>query len=569
MYDRAFEARRTGVDGFNLIVSNTMKSGLVLSLLLLAPSPVLAQAHDHAPDQATRQARLFDDLGNLHHPIQTRSAEAQKYFDQGLTLVYGFNHEEAILSFRKAAELDPRSPMPHWGIALALGPNINSDVDPEREKAAYDAAQQARRLAARAAANERAYVDAIVIRYSNDPKADLKALAVRYKDAMAALVKRYPDDLDAATLYAESLMNLRPWQLYANDGTPAEGTTEIVEVLESVLARNPTHVGANHYYIHATEASLAPERALRSAKRLETLVPGAGHLVHMPAHTYMRTGNYSGALEANAKAAAVDRRYIDATKADGLYPAMYYNHNLDFLASAAMMTGQFDEAMKAAQEVVSNVKPMIADMAMLEPFGAKTLYVLLRFNRSNEILQLAAPAATAPLLTPLYHFGRGVAHARLGNVAEARRDREAYQAATQAVPADTAWLYNSAAAIFTVADAVLDARIAAADGNGDAAIAAWEKAVAAEDRLNYDEPADWFYPTRESLGAALIKAGRWDDARRVFREDLERNVDNPRSLFGLWNAMIGSDPRDASALAVNRRFNDAWKSEQPLTLDDY
>lgn len=547
-----------------------MKSCLLLATFLIATSSLTsAQTHDHAAASDARTARLFGDLGNLHHPIQTRSAEAQKYFDQGLTLVYGFNHEEAVLSFQKAAELDPRSPMPLWGIALALGPNINSDVDPEREKAAYDAVQRARRLAPRAAANERAYVEALAVRYSSDPKADLKALAVRYKDAMAALSKRYPDDLDAATLYAEAMMDLRPWQLYANDGTPAEGTNELVEVLESVIARNPNHVGANHYYIHATEASLSPERALRSAKRLETLVPGAGHLVHMPAHTYMRTGNYSGAVDANAKAVEVDRRYIAATSANGFYPAMYYNHNLDFLASAAMMTGQFDQAIRAAEEVVNNVTPMLGDMAMLEPFAAKKLYVLLRFNRWNDIMRLPAPDSGRHLLSALYHFGRGVAQAGLGNVAAARDERIAYAAATQAVPADTAWLYNSATGIFAVADGVLDARIAAASGDDNAAIAAWEKAVAAEDRLNYDEPADWFYPTRESLGAALLKAQRWDDARRVFREDLEKNADNPRSLFGLWSAVIAADPRDASALGINRRFNDAWKSETPLTLADY
>jgi len=233
------------------------------------------------------------------------------------------------------------------------------------------------------------------------------------------------------------------------------------------------------------------------------------------------------------------------------------------------MTGQYAKAIKAAQEVVTNVTPMLGDMAMLEPFAAKTLYVQLRFARWNDVLQLPKPEATQPLLTPLYHFGRGVAHAALGSVAEARRERDAYRAAKAAIPQDTAWLYNSAADVLAVADAVLEARIAAAAGDDAAAIAAWEKAVAAEDLLNYNEPADWFYPTRESLGAALLKVKRFDDARRVFREDLEKNVDNPRSLFGLWNAMVASDPRDAAAMGVNRRFNDAWKAEQPPALADY
>ena len=260
-------------------------------------------------------------------------------FNQGLTFVYAFNHDEAIRSFRRAAELDPASPMPLWGIALALGPNINLDVDPDRELLAYEAVQRAQALSGNAPANERAYVDALVKRYSNNPQADLKALAVDYKNAMADLVKRYPNDLDAATLYAESLMDLHPWQLWKADGTPTEGTEEIVGVLESVLKRDSMHIGANHYYIHAVEASKTPDRALPSARRLDTLVPAAGHLVHMPAHIYMRTGNYEGAVTANAKAADVDRKYIEATGAGGVYPLMYYNHNLDFLASAAMMSG--------------------------------------------------------------------------------------------------------------------------------------------------------------------------------------------------------------------------------------
>ena len=283
---------------------NTTTRALVL--FLMAMPAAQAQQHEHATTTAP-PATLVAGMGRLHHAIATKSAEAQRFFDQGLTYVYGFNHDEAIRSFRRAAELDPSSPMPHWGIALALGPNINSDVDPEREKAAYDEAQKAKRLMSGAPANERAYVEALVTRYSNDPKADLKALAVQYKDAMRAVMRQYPDDLDAATLYAESLMDLNPWQLWSPAGTPAAGTEEIVSVLESVLRRDPQHIGANHYYIHAVEASKTPDRALPSAKRLETLVPSAGHLVHMPAHIYMRTGDYLAAVSSNAIAAEVDR----------------------------------------------------------------------------------------------------------------------------------------------------------------------------------------------------------------------------------------------------------------------
>jgi tetratricopeptide (TPR) repeat protein len=532
---------------------------------------VVQGQHDHPADTRSRPVTLDPGLTGAHHAIQTTYPEAQKFFDQGLTLIYAFNHEEAVRSFQKASELDPASPMPQWGIALALGPNINQDVDPERENAAYEAAQRALRLAGRAPESERAYVAAIGKRYSNDPSADLKALAVQYKDAMQALANRYPDDLDAATLYAESLMDLHPWQLWSSSGAPTEGTLDIVRVLESVLARDANHVGANHYYIHATEASLTPERALDSAKRLETLVPAAGHLVHMPAHTYMRTGNYAGAVSANAKAAEVDRKYIADAGPNGFYPTMYYNHNLDFLATAAMMTGQFARASQAADELVRNVEPILADMQMVEPFAAKKLYVLLRFAKWDEALKLPMPNARATVTTTLFQFGRGVAHAALGAVAEAGRDRSAYQAARQRVAADAMIGYNRASAVFHVCDAVLDARIAAAGNDLDSAIRSWEKAVAAEDALSYDEPADWFYPTRESLGAAYYRARRFQDADRTFREDLERNPGNPRSLFALWQ-MVGvtGEPDDPMTLLLRRRFREAWTdADVELKLSDF
>jgi len=540
---------------------------LVFLLIALGLTPPPQQHDTHQPS-ADKPAALMSGLGRLHHPIATRSAEAQRFFDQGLTLVYGFNHDEAVRAFRRAAQLDPASPMPHWGIALALGPNINLDVDPNREKAAYEEAQQARALAASAPANERAYVEALVKRYSNDPKADLKALAVQYKDAMRALVATYPNDLDAATLYAESLMDLNPWQLWSADGKPAAGTEEIVTVLESVLRRDAMHIGANHYYIHAVEASRTPDRALASAKRLETLVPAAGHLVHMPAHIYMRTGNYQGAVTSNAKAAEVDRAYITANGASGFYPSMYYNHNLDFLASAAMMSGQFKEAKRAADMVVANATPMIAEMPMLEPFGAKTLYVLLRFARWDDVMGLPKPDAKHALLTALWHFGRGVAQAARGNAADAERERTAYADARTAIGPDSDWGYNKARDLLVVTDAALDGWIARAKRDEDAAIEAWQRAVAGEDALNYDEPPDWFYPTRESLAAALLRAKQFDRAEQVFREDLTRNPNNGRSLYGLWQAQLSR--KDRAAAATEKLFRDAWKhADVSLRLEDF
>jgi tetratricopeptide (TPR) repeat protein len=540
----------------------------LLMLLLLSLWEVDVQQHEpHAPG-AVKPATLMTGLGTLHHRIATRSVQAQRFFDQGLTFVYGFNHDEAIRSFRRAAELDPASPMPHWGIALALGPNINLDVDPEREKAAYDEAQRALALAANAPASERAYVNALVKRYSNDPKADLKALAVQYKDAMHDLTRRYPNDLDAATLYAESLMNLHPWQLWAADGTPTEGTTDIVTVLEGVLRRAPMHVGANHYYIHAVEASKTPGRALPSARRLDTLVPAAGHLVHMPAHIYMRTGDYDAAVSSNAKAADVDRAYIAATRPEGVYPLMYYNHNVDFLASAAMMSGQFVKASEAADQLVANVMPAIPEMAMIEPFGAKKLYVLLRFSRWDDVFKLPQPDAKFALLHPLAHFGRGVAHAARGNAGEAERERGAYQEARKAIQPDSDWGFNKARDMLAVSDAVLDGWIARAKRDDAAAVDAWTLAVAAEDKLKYNEPADWFYPTRESLGAALVRVKRLQEAEQVFRDDLAVNPKNGRSLFGLWQTLLLEGNKMAAA-GAEKEFRAAWKTaDVMLNLDD-
>jgi tetratricopeptide (TPR) repeat protein len=543
---------------------------LAVAAALSAAQP---QQPDHAappPAASARPVTLVPGIEGVHFPISTRREDAQKFFDQGLAFVYAFNHEEAVRSFGKAAEIDPASPMPYWGIALALGPNINSDVDPAREKAAYDAVQHAVQLAARAPAKERAYVTALARRYSNDPGADLKALAIEYRDAMKQLTRTYPNDMHAATLYAESLMDLHPWQLWAADGSPAEGTTEILDVLERVLEREPNHVGANHYYIHATEASLTPERASKSAKRLETLVPAAGHLVHMPAHTYMRTGNYAGAVLANQKAAEVDRKYIAESGGNTMYAAMYYNHNLDFLASAAMMTGQFAEALAAATELSANARSMMADMPAVEPFAAKTMFVLLRFAKWNDVLALPAPPPDAKILTALSHWGRGVAHAALGQAPEAEQDRRTYAAARSAVPKDAQFNLNPAAAIFAICDGVLDARIATAHDDTDASIAAWRKAVQAEDALAYNEPPDWFYPTRESLGAALMKAKKWDDADLVFREDLERNPNNGRSLFGRWQALRAADGDVPGTMLVRRRFIDAWAdSDITLRLEDF
>jgi len=496
---------------------------------------------------AAGSQELFSGVGAVHHPIATASPEAQKFFDQGLDFVYGFNHDEAIRSFERAAGLDPKAAMPLWGIALALGPNINLDVDPEHEKKAFDAAQKALTLAASAPENEQAYVRAVARRYSNDPRADLKARAEDYASAMKELSRKYPDDLDAATLYAESLMDLRPWKLWKPDGTPEPGTEEIVSVLESVLKRDPTHLGANHYYVHAVEASPNPEKALASARRLESLAPASGHLVHMPAHVYMRTGNYGGAITANARAADADRAYIARTHAEGIYPVMYYNHNLQFLAAAAMMQGKRAEAQKAADELAKNTTPLAREMPMAEFVVPMPLFVELRFGDWNAVL--AEPDPGVPVAGAVRRFARAWAYAEKGDRKASDAEAAAFEQARRTAPADAIWGNNAAADVLAVAAASLDARRSELAKSGDA-LPLWKKAVDLQDGLSYDEPPAWFYPIRESWGAALLRAGKAPEAESVFREDLRRNPKSPWSLAGL-----------AASLEAQKRAGDARRGE--------
>jgi len=529
-------------------------------LAFLVVFPLFAQ-HEHAPGAAAR-AELEPGLSELHWQVSTTSAEAQRFFDQGMRYTYAFNHDMAIRSFRRATELDPELAMGHWGIALALGPNINLDVDPEREQQAYSAVQTARAHLSTASDRERALVDALATRYSDKSDADLHALARDYSGAMGELVDRYPDDLDIATLYAESLMDLRPWKFWSRDGTPAEGTEEIVRVLESVLARDPDHLGANHYYIHAVEASRNPGRAVASAQRLQNLAPAAGHLVHMPAHILQRTGDYGGAAAANENGARADRAFIKTHGPEGVYPLMYYNHNLQFGSASYAMQGDFAGAKRMADELAQNVAPIVREMAMVESALSTPVLVLLRFGRWTDVIRTPLPAGAGPLGTTMWRFARGVAFARLGNVAGAKWEQKEMESARAQVADDNAMFQNSQRAIAEVALHVLDGRIREAAGDRAGAVVAFTRAIELEDVLNYNEPADWFYPVRETLGAALLRDGSFVDAERVFEADLSRNPHNPRSLWGLGEARRGQKKERTKILAEHRR---RWKGA-PLTL---
>ena len=514
---------------------------------------------------------LMPGLGQHHHTISTKSPEAQRFFDQGLTLVFAFNHEEAARAFRRSSELDPQSAMAFWGLALALGPCINLDVDPPHEQAAYEAVQKALSLAPGATEAERSYIQALAKRYSSDSKVDLRKLDAEYASAMRELSQHYPYDLDAATLYAESLMDLHPWKLWSLDGRPTEGTEEIVAVLESVLRRDPDHIGANHYYIHAVEASPHPEWALASARRLETLAPAAGHLVHMPAHTYMRVGDYSASAQSSAAGANADRTYLRESATSGsMYDMMYYCHNLHFLAASYSMGGDFTRAKRAADELAAHVGPMLNDMPGAEVYVPTPIFILVRFHRWDEVLKLPPPDPKLAMTTAFWHFARGSAFAAKGQIAMAEAERRILEADINETPADLEFSFygNKANAFLGLAANILDARIATAQADPERAIQHWEKAVEIEDKLNYGEPPEWFYPVRESLGDALLLNGQAARAEAVFRVDLEQYPRNARSLFGLLRT-LEVQKKNADVEEVRREFEAAWKNaDRPLELGE-
>ena len=531
-----------------------------IAFILMSILPFAQHEHHKAPD--AKPTTMMPGLGNLQHPVSTKNAEAQKYFNQGLTLIYAFNHEEAARSFQKAAELDAKLAMAWWGYALAVGPNYNeSTIDPARMKAAAAALQKAQTLIANASEIERAYIAALATRFTLAANPDVKKLGNDYSAAMREVFRRFPDDLNAATLYADSLMNVQPWQLWAKDGAPLGHTEEIVRVLENVLRRDPQHIGANHLYIHAVEASRHPERGLPSAQRLGKLTPAAGHLVHMPGHIYIRTGDYAEAAKVNIDAAAADRAYIKASGAKGMYPAMYFSHNLHFQVENFNRTGQYSEARRAARELQANVQQHVKDMPMVEGFLPYPIFVQLRFAKWDETLKLPEPDKSQPITNTVWHYARGLACAAIGKVAEAKREQQTLREMVKHLPGETPFGLNPAKEVLAIAELVLEARIAWAEGNKTAAIDRLRKAVAAQDSLNYDEPPGWYYPVRESLGAALLLSSNASAAETTFREDLLTNPRSGRSLFGLLESLKAQGKQDAIRW-VEAEFKAAWKAAE-------
>jgi hypothetical protein len=539
-----------------------------LAIFALAFSAAAFGQHDAPPP---KPATLVTGVGEQHHPVTTKNPEAQQFFDQGLRYIYAFNHYEAARSFQRAAELDPKLAMAYWGVAEAVGPNYNDPASEDRFKQAHEAIAKAQGLSATATPGEREYIAAMALRFPADPKSNLKKAAEAYHDAMRELAKHNPDDLDAATLFAESGMNLRPWQLWNHEGMPEAGTDEIVTTLESVIKRDPNHVGANHYYIHAVEASNNPERALPSANRLAALAPGAGHLVHMPAHTYIRTGDFDAAEQTNVAAAKVDEAYIAATGSQGMYSMMYYSHNLHFIATAAAMEGRYADSWQAADKLAAHVAPGVNEVPPLEGFMTVPIMVRVRFQKWDEILAMPAPDAAMKTTTGFWHFARGMAFAGKGKVAEAQAEYKLVSDQQASTPPDEIFampINNKTKDVFIIARDALGAKIAVLKKDFPTAVAMLREAVTVQDALNYNEPPDWLYPERESLGAALLMKDDAAEAEQVFRDDLARIPRNPRSLFGL-NSALKAQKRDYDAQFVDKQFQDAWKkADVQLKLED-
>jgi tetratricopeptide (TPR) repeat protein len=497
-------------------------------------------------------------------------------FDQAMAFDYGFNHGQAEECFRQATQLDPKMAMAYWGIALVLGTNYNLPVDDQREKLAYESVQKALELSANGPRNERDYIEALARRYTNQPNPDYDRLEAAYHDAMRGVYKRYPDDLDAATLFAESGMNLHPWQLYDHDGKPAPGTDEIVAVLESVLKRDPTHLGANHFYIHAVEASTHPEAALPLAQRLAGLAPASGHLVHMPAHIYIHTGDHEASERTNQLAVRADEAYFAVAPPQGVYPLMYYTHNIHFIAAENAFMGNYAASLQAAKRAQEQAAPHVKEpgmlVGMIDFYYSVPLQIMVRFHRWDEIMAVPQPNASQPVTAVSWHYARALAFASTSKPEQARTELAALRAAAPAMATiifNSSGLPHNSEVIPQMMSEVVEARLASAQHQTDAAIDHLQKAVSLEDTLDYDEPPNWLAPTRESLGAALLLEGKAGQAETVFREDLKRNPRNPRSLFGLAET-LKAERKMGEAATVQEQFRQVWsKADTTLTVSSF
>jgi tetratricopeptide (TPR) repeat protein len=526
---------------------------------------VLLAADNSGDDQAASVeqigAPLFGDLGNHQYEISSTNPLSQRYFNQGLNLAYGFNHQEAVRAFKEGARLDPGCAMCYWGQAVALGPNINKAMDDADISAAYTAAQLALEKSAASTPVERALIVALTARYDPQSNADRVKLDAAYANAMREVATQFPDDLEVQTLFAESLMDLMPWEYYEADGTPKRETIEVIDALEFVLAKNPEHPGAIHLYIHAVEATDAPERAEPYADRLRNLVPGAGHLVHMPAHIYLRVGRYADASLANELAAAADESYINQCKAQGFYPATYYPHNIHFLWYTSAMEGRRQTSIEAAKKLYGALPlDQVEEFKEVEYFVPIPLLAYARFGEWDAILAEAPPPESWPYASAMWHYTQGLAHIAKGNLDKAESELTAVDEILAGELIDTREiLFVLGRSNSAIARTELAARIELARGNAEAGIALLRVAIEKEDALPYVEPPYWYYPIRQRLGAALMQTNAAAEAEAVFRRDLEIYKHNGWSLYGLHQSLLAQG-KEEEARQVEEQLNAIWQA---------
>ncbi|MET0273283.1 MAG: hypothetical protein ABW360_09855 [Phenylobacterium sp.] len=543
---------------------------------LLASAAIAQPSHDMSKMQAGMPpmpslyagqadkpgAPVFTGLGSHHFPITTANPETQKFFDQGVKLSFGFNHAEAIRSFREAARLDPDCAMCWWGVAYALGSNINMPMPDDAVAPAWAALRKAQALASKASPREQAWIAALATRYSADRKANRPVLNAAYAEAMGKVWRDYPDDLDAATFYAEAMMDTQPWAYWEADGvTPKGHGAEIVSTLETVIRRAPEHPGALHLYIHAVEASTTPERAESAADKLLVLMPQAGHIVHMPSHIYYRVGRYADAAKANELAATVDEAYIAACKAQGFYPAGYYGHNIHFLWTSSEMQGRYKASLDAARRLVTAVDAVnqAKQLPVAELYVFTPVVTLVRFGRWQEVLAEPAPDKALVLDTAMWLYAQGFAHANTGDLAAARADQKKLAALAKGkfTRYDDAGV--PAQQMVALANVVLSAEIARTSGDLDGAIAQFRMAQTLEDQLPYTEPAYWHRPTSHLLGAALMQANRPAEAEAVYKKSLANYRLDGWALYGLAKALEAQGKTDEMRRAQNA-FMEAWRA---------
>lgn len=514
-------------------------------------------------NQNVKQAPLFTNLGTLEYPVTTSSELAQKFFNQGLILAYGFNHEEAFRSFEEAARLDINCAMAYWGMAYVLGPNINLPMDAGVVHTAYEAIQKAISLLDDETQKEKDLVMALSKRYSSEAIEDRTPLDQAYSDAMREVARNYPDDNDAATMFAESIMDLHPWDYWNKDGTPQPWTPEILSVLENVIKLSPNHHGANHLYIHAVEASKNPGIGLESADKLRFLAPGAGHLVHMPSHIYIRTGKYHEGSLANIRAVKSDEAYINQCNQQGFYPISYYPHNYHFLWATATLEGDsktaIDAALKSSQKPPDSLLN-VCGYETLQHFAVIPLYAYVTFGKWDEILKYPEPQDDRPYMQAVWRYARAMAFIAKNNLSAAEKEISILKEFTnnKSIEELSIWGINSAGILVNIAYEISSGELAAKKKNYTEAIFHLTKAVEFEDQLRYDEPPTWFYPCRQNLGAVLIEAGKFTEAEKVYRENLSEIPDNGWGLYGLHQALIKQNKLN-EADEIEKKFNEAWK----------